>query len=222
MITAGCTYSRIRVDEALCILVLREFAESLQTLKESFTPQMEDLTQIRNELIEEVSNLTQLKDRNFQEFEQVSSTAGERQRGARPEYAAPVHLATDTRIAAAGRVFFRASTSTTSDPQLSARGGGVVMAHMQIPKETHKLSKDVDPISGRKIVNQYEFVESLRSGQHGTVKLARDLNTDDYVAVKIVRRHPRKKGLRRTEETGEMTRKEIAILKKARPAMSST
>ncbi|KAL8720756.1 MAG: hypothetical protein Q9225_002422 [Loekoesia sp. 1 TL-2023] len=52
--------------------VLREFAESLQKLKESFTPQIEDLTQKRNELMEEVSNLTQLKDRNFQEFEQLS------------------------------------------------------------------------------------------------------------------------------------------------------
>ncbi|KAL8782931.1 MAG: hypothetical protein Q9213_004987 [Squamulea squamosa] len=53
--------------------VLREFAESLQKLKESFTPQIEDLTHKRNELMEEVSNLTQLKDRNFQEFEQVST-----------------------------------------------------------------------------------------------------------------------------------------------------
>ena len=54
-------------------VVLREFAESLQKLKESFTPQIEDLTQKRNELIDEVSNLTQLKDRNFQEFEQLST-----------------------------------------------------------------------------------------------------------------------------------------------------
>ncbi|KAL8960760.1 MAG: hypothetical protein Q9193_002589 [Seirophora villosa] len=52
--------------------VLREFAQSLQQLKESFTPQVEDLTQKRNELIEEVSNLTQLKDRNLQELEQLS------------------------------------------------------------------------------------------------------------------------------------------------------
>ncbi|KAL8762108.1 MAG: hypothetical protein Q9184_001824 [Pyrenodesmia sp. 2 TL-2023] len=52
--------------------VLRDFAESLQKLRESFTPQIEDYTQKRNELIEEVSNLTQLRDRNFQEFEQLS------------------------------------------------------------------------------------------------------------------------------------------------------
>ena len=52
--------------------VLREFAESLQKLKDSFAPQIEDLTQRRNEILEEVSNLTQLKDKNFQEFEQLS------------------------------------------------------------------------------------------------------------------------------------------------------
>ena len=52
--------------------VLREFAESLQRLKESFAPQIEDLTQRRNELVDEVANLTQLKDKSFQEFEQLS------------------------------------------------------------------------------------------------------------------------------------------------------
>ena len=52
--------------------VLREFAESLQQLKESFAPQIEDLTQKRNELIAEVTEITDLKDKSFQEFEQLS------------------------------------------------------------------------------------------------------------------------------------------------------
>lgn len=81
---------------------------------------------------------------------------------------------------------------------------------------THKLSKEIDPISGRKIVNQYELLKKLGSGQHGTVKLARDLTSGDHVAVKIVRRHPRKRRLRRSEDTGELIKREIAILKKAR------
>ncbi|KAI4262625.1 MAG: hypothetical protein L6R42_002197 [Xanthoria sp. 1 TBL-2021] len=89
-------------------------------------------------------------------------------------------------------------------------------AHMQTPKETHKLSKEIDPISGRKIVNNYELLKKLGSGQHGTVKLARDLTSGDHVAVKIVRRHPRKRRLRRSEDTGELIKREIAILKKAR------
>lgn len=53
-------------------LVLREFAESLQKLKDSFAPQIEDLTQQRNELMEEVADLTQMRDKSAQEFEQLS------------------------------------------------------------------------------------------------------------------------------------------------------
>lgn len=52
--------------------VLREFAESLQKLKDSFSPQIEDLTQRRNEILEEVDRITQNKDKSFQEFEQLS------------------------------------------------------------------------------------------------------------------------------------------------------
>ncbi len=53
-------------------LVLREFAESLQKLKDSFSPQIEDLTQKKLELIEEGANLAQLNDQSVQEFEQLS------------------------------------------------------------------------------------------------------------------------------------------------------
>ncbi|KAL9030612.1 MAG: hypothetical protein Q9196_001293 [Gyalolechia fulgens] len=71
---AGAKKTREPLDlNKMSNAVLREFAESLQKLKASFTPQVEDLAQKRNELIEEVSNLTQLKDRSFQEFEQLSS-----------------------------------------------------------------------------------------------------------------------------------------------------
>ena len=52
--------------------VLREFAESLQKLKDSFAPQLEELTHRRNDLTEEISNLTQEKENSFQEFEQLS------------------------------------------------------------------------------------------------------------------------------------------------------
>ncbi|KAL9047116.1 MAG: hypothetical protein Q9206_006895 [Seirophora lacunosa] len=89
-------------------------------------------------------------------------------------------------------------------------------AHSQTPKETHVLSKEVDPDTGRKTLNNYELLKVLGRGQHGTVKLGRNLDTGDPVAVKIVRRHPRKRRLRRTEDSGEMIKREIAILKKAR------
>lgn len=81
---------------------------------------------------------------------------------------------------------------------------------------THKLLKDYDPISGRKLVNNYEFFEKLGSGQHGTVKLGRNLNTGDLVAVKIVRRFSKKLRLGKSGDPNDMIKKEVAILKKAR------
>lgn len=53
--------------------VLKEFAESLQKLKDSFAPQIEQSTQRRNDLVDEISKLTQAKEKSFQEFEQLSS-----------------------------------------------------------------------------------------------------------------------------------------------------
>lgn len=53
--------------------VLREFVDSIQKLKDSFTPQIEELVQKRNDTAEELANLNRLKDKSFQEFEQLSS-----------------------------------------------------------------------------------------------------------------------------------------------------
>jgi hypothetical protein len=53
-------------------VVLRDFAEALQRLKNSFAPQIEDSIQKRNDLVDEIASLTQMKDKSFQEFEQLS------------------------------------------------------------------------------------------------------------------------------------------------------
>ncbi|KAE8394893.1 hypothetical protein BDV23DRAFT_126874 [Aspergillus alliaceus] len=53
--------------------VLREFVESIQKLKDSFAPQIEELVQKRNEAAEELANFNRMKDKSFQEFEQLSS-----------------------------------------------------------------------------------------------------------------------------------------------------
>lgn len=52
--------------------VMRDFAESLQRIKDSFAPQIEELVQKRNEIVDELSNLAQRKDKSIQEFEQLS------------------------------------------------------------------------------------------------------------------------------------------------------
>lgn len=53
--------------------VLRDFAEALETLKNSFAPQIEESIQKRNDLVDEIANLAQMKDKSFMEFEQLSS-----------------------------------------------------------------------------------------------------------------------------------------------------
>ena len=110
-----------------------------------------------------------------------------------------------------------AKTSSGGEETDESRYGGPLHpTHLQTPKESHKLMKDVDPISGRKIINNYEILKRLGSGAHGTVKMGRDLSDSNLVAIKIVRRFPKKRRLGRQEDPESKVKKEIAVLKKAR------
>ena len=53
--------------------ILKDFAESLQKLKEQMTAQIEDLMHKRHQLTEEITNLIQMKDKGFQEYESLST-----------------------------------------------------------------------------------------------------------------------------------------------------
>ncbi|KAM0715545.1 hypothetical protein Q7P37_009043 [Cladosporium fusiforme] len=89
--------------------------------------------------------------------------------------------------------------------------------HRQAPKETHVADVDVDPISGRKLINHYEIVDELGRGTHGKVKLGRDLQTaDSHVAIKIVERYSKRRRLGKLGNAEDKVKKEVAILKKAR------
>lgn len=66
------------------------------------------------------------------------------------------------------------------------------------------------------MVNNYEFLEKLGSGQHGTVKLGRQVGCTKLVAIKIVRRFSKKLRLGKSGDPNDMIKKEVAILKKAR------
>ncbi|KAF2235187.1 kinase-like protein, partial [Viridothelium virens] len=88
--------------------------------------------------------------------------------------------------------------------------------HMQAPKETHVADVDVDPVSGRKIINEYEILDELGRGAHGKVKLGRSLTTSTFVAIKIVERYAKKRRLGKLGNTEDKVKKEVAILKKAR------
>ncbi|QDS76581.1 hypothetical protein FKW77_007117 [Venturia effusa] len=88
--------------------------------------------------------------------------------------------------------------------------------HQQVPKETHLAEKDVDPISGRRLINQYEIIDELGRGVHGKVKLGRNLDDGQFVAIKIVQRYSKRKRLGKNNSHESKIKQEIAILKKAR------
>lgn len=52
--------------------VLRDLAQAIGRLKENLSSQIEELIQKRNELVEEIGSLGRMKDKSFQEFEQLS------------------------------------------------------------------------------------------------------------------------------------------------------
>ncbi|VEU21874.1 DEKNAAC102862 [Brettanomyces naardenensis] len=85
-------------------------------------------------------------------------------------------------------------------------------------KETHYVHVEYDPVTRRRILNTYEILRDLGSGQHGKVKLARDTDTGQLVAIKVVDRAARP-GLGRLTRRGSFSqedkiRREIAIMKK--------
>ncbi|KAL4780870.1 Chimaerin and related Rho GTPase activating protein [Aspergillus varians] len=53
--------------------VLRDFVEAIQSLKDSFAPQIEEMVQKRTDAAEELAKTNRMKDKSFQEFEQLSS-----------------------------------------------------------------------------------------------------------------------------------------------------
>ncbi|KIW46312.1 uncharacterized protein PV06_01992 [Exophiala oligosperma] len=88
--------------------------------------------------------------------------------------------------------------------------------HLQTPKETHTVEIEHDTFSGNKFINNYEIVQELGRGEHGKVKLGRDIEKGTLIAVKIVPRYSAKRRLGRLGAPEDRTKREVAILKKAR------
>ncbi|GES86871.1 kinase-like protein [Rhizophagus clarus] len=92
--------------------------------------------------------------------------------------------------------------------------------HQSVPsievKETNTVYKDYDPSTGNKMINKYMLVRELGRGVHGKVKLGKDMETGEFVAIKVVDRATRRRlGQRNNDLTNEQKiRKEIAIMKK--------
>lgn len=84
-----------------------------------------------------------------------------------------------------------------------------------VPRETNRANREVDTYSGRKCINQYEILYEIGRGSHGKVKLARNLETNEHVAIKIVSRFSKRRRLGHASSKEDKVKKEIAILKKA-------
>ncbi|KIV88670.1 hypothetical protein PV10_08331 [Exophiala mesophila] len=104
-------------------------------------------------------------------------------------------------------------------PHSSASDSGSQLHHLQQPKETHTAEIEHDTFSGNKNINNYEICRELGRGEHGKVKLGRNLEAQPaevLVAIKIVPRYSVKRRLGKLGAPEDRTKREVAILKKAR------
>ncbi|KAJ9478456.1 SNF1-activating kinase 1 [Pseudozyma hubeiensis] len=105
--------------------------------------------------------------------------------GSSPPRAAPTSQVTST------------STSTYNSPPDSGRTSPNLFGSTRSQRTPHVLETNRLDIqthtSGRRMVNQYLIEGELGRGVHGKVRLARDLETGERVAVKIVEREARKR-----------------------------
>jgi SNF1-activating kinase 1 len=130
------------------------------------------------------------------------------------------------------------SNFTPGDTQGSYQRQYLHHTHRQVPKEyvasrpimfvverkkfgltidrTNLAEIGVDSMSGHKLVNHYEIIDELGRGVHGKVKLGRNLENNQHVAIKIVERESKRRRLGRNDNQEAKIKREIAILKKAR------
>ncbi|KAG9247712.1 hypothetical protein BJ878DRAFT_491435 [Calycina marina] len=114
---------------------------------------------------------------------------------------------------------FGSATAPATLSPIPSTGGSVEYLHplqTHKVKETHKVIVDQD-LAGRKTINQYAIVEEIGRGQHGKVKLAKNTNNSETVAIKIIQRYAKKRRLGKlTHDPEKKVKKEVAILKKVR------
>lgn len=86
---------------------------------------------------------------------------------------------------------------TTSSGLHSSHAGGsqksISRTRSPTVIETRHISLEYDPVKKRKLLNTYEILSDLGSGQHGKVKLALDTVSGEKVAIKILDRAGRAK-----------------------------
>jgi SNF1-activating kinase 1 len=106
----------------------------------------------------------------------------------------------------------RSERSTSTSPPLSPRPQTASVHHV-LGTNTTQNHHDLE--TGKRTINSYEILENIGSGVHGKVKKARDLETGQIVAIKIVNRVTKKRlGNYDPNEQENKIKREIAIMKK--------
>ena len=133
-----------------------------------------------------------------------------------PRYNFPSNLvATTVRRQTSVKTAVPKATSQPATPILRASESGSSTTPSHHVTETHHITKDYDERTGAKTINRYEFHGTIGRGVHGKVKLAKDIETGESVAIKIVNRVTRKRlGRWDPMEAEHKIRREIAIMKK--------
>lgn len=80
------------------------------------------------------------------------------------------------------------SSPYSPSASLSAQG-------LRFIRETNRLARDVDESTGNKIINQYMILKELGRGVHGKVKLCKDMESGQFVAIKIVEKNSSRRGM---------------------------
>lgn len=117
-----------------------------------------------------------------------------------------------------GRSPPRPSSHSHANGAIVTTNGSNPAAETDQVKETHHVRVEYDPVTRKRVLNTYEIVKDLGAGQHGKVKLARDLRSGKNVAIKIVDRTNKGNAIERLTKRGhsqeDKIRREIAIMKK--------
>ncbi|KAK6463513.1 hypothetical protein DFJ63DRAFT_285450 [Scheffersomyces coipomensis] len=122
--------------------------------------------------------------------------------------------------------------SPSSDPSVSSTSTITSLNHHYINslrsshsaspvKETNRVFLEFDPITKRKVLNTFEILKEIGRGEHGKVKLAKDLINNELVAIKIVNRKSKRdkasnlrSSLKPLNDYELKIKREIAIMKK--------
>jgi SNF1-activating kinase 1 len=100
----------------------------------------------------------------------------------------------------------------TVSPPLSPQPQSNVPHHVL---ETRIIQRHLNRATGNPTINNYELLGEIGTGVHGKVKKAKDLDTGNIVAIKIINRVTKKKiGNWDPNEQENKIKREIAIMKK--------